>query len=191
MNLRRAKGGLILAVLLLLAHSSEAGHRGLAAQQGIINFGRVSQSLYRGAQPDAQALKNLKRLGIKTIINLRMPGDSWPQEESLARADGILYTNVPLRGWGRPLEAQVTKALRLIETLPAPVFIHCQHGCDRTGTIVACYRIMHDKWSREAALREANAYGLSHFERGMRRFVFDFAASNSQEAPFAKVAVLR
>lgn len=152
-----------------------AGRRGLPAQEGIYNFGKVSEGLYRGAQPDEAGIQNLKRLGIKTIVNLRMPDDVLSGEETQAHANGITYTNVPLRGLGRPTDEQVKNVLALIETLPAPVFVHCQHGCDRTGTIVACYRIQHDKWLSETALDEAGHYGMSPFERGMRKFVKEFA----------------
>jgi len=57
------------------------------------------------------------------------------------------------------------KALAIIESLPHPVFIHCQHGCDRTGTIIACYRIRHEQWSGKQALQEARHYGISMFAR--------------------------
>jgi len=152
-----------------------AADRGLPAQHGILNFGKVSDRLFRGAQPDAAAIRNLEHLGIKTIIDLRMPTQVWKPEETEARAHGILYTNFPMHGLGRPTDAQVREVLSLIETLPGPIFVHCQHGCDRTGTIIACYRIEHDRWTREAAFEEARHYGISWFERGMKSFVMDFS----------------
>ena len=129
-----------LCLVLLLAAASPAGarDRGVPPSEGIGNFGKVNDSLYRGAQPDAAGIKNLAQLGIKTIINLCMTNELWKAEASEASAIGITYTNVPLKGLGRPSDAQVAKLLTLIEALPGPVFIHCQHGCDRTGTIVAC-----------------------------------------------------
>jgi len=137
-----------------------AGQRGLPAVGGIGNFGRVNDRLYRGAQLDASALRSLKRLGVGSIIDLRMTNEVWKAEAAEARANGMVYTNVPLSGIHRPAAAQVSKILALIETLPPPVFIHCQRGCDRTGTIIACYRIEHDQWSGEAALQEARRYGM-------------------------------
>jgi protein tyrosine/serine phosphatase len=157
-----------------LAVKAEA-QRGLPAQQGILNFGKISDVLYRGAQPDAVGLTNLAKLGVKLIINLRMTNDLWAPEETLARAQGLLYTNIPLRGLGRPTDDQIRSILALIQTAPGPVFVHCQHGCDRTGTVVACYRIQHDKWNGDAALNEAVLYGISRFERGMKHFIADFA----------------
>ena len=154
-----------------------AGPRGLPAQEGIANFGRVNEDLCRGAQPDATAFQNLKRLGIKAIINLRISSDAWKAEAAEAQANGMVYTNAPMRGLGRPAEDRVRSILSLIESCPKPVFIHCEHGCDRTGTIVACYRIHHDGWTNQAALEEAVRYGLSKLERGMRRCIENFGKS--------------
>ena len=156
-----------------------AGERGLPAQQGIANFGMVAENVYRGAQPDKAGVQNLKKLGVKLIINLRMPGESWQQEETAARDCGILFTNVPFKGLGRPTDQQIRTVLGMIQASTAPVFVHCAHGCDRTGTVIACYRIQHDGWSTDAALVEARHYGMSKLERGMRRYVLDFGKTST------------
>src|ERR1035441_226879 len=121
-----------LLSLLFTVTLCAAGERGQPPREGLGNFGKINDTLYRGAQPDAAGVKTLARLGIKSIINLRMANDVWNAEEAVARSSGITYTNVPLRGVGRPKHAQVAKLLTLIETLPAPVFVHCRYGCDRT-----------------------------------------------------------
>jgi uncharacterized protein (TIGR01244 family) len=153
---------------------SRAEQRGLPAQYGILNFGKVNDSLFRGAQPDATGMANLKELGVRTVINLRMPDDVRKTEEAEARSHGMLYTNGPMAGLGKPTDDQVQRVLALIQTAPGPVFVHCEHGCDRTGTIIACYRIQHDGWSNSAALREAELYGLSKLELGMREYIMRF-----------------
>jgi len=152
-----------------------ANSRGLPPSEGIRNFGKVNDVLYRGAQPDGAAIKHLKELGITTIINLRTKAEISATEETEARSAGLLYTNMPLEGLGRPTDAQVSQILSVIEHSPGPVFVHCKHGCDRTGTIIACYRLEHDHWTSDAALQEAGTYGLSRLERGMRQYVLDFA----------------
>src|SRR5260370_11890450 len=134
---------LLVALLLLFVNICTAGERGLPAQDGILNFGKVDDHLYRGAQPDAEGIRALKKLGVKLIVNLRLPGDGWKEEAAEALANGILYTNIPMSGIGRPKDDQVRQLLGLFETLSTPVFVHCQHGCDRTGTVVASYHIQH------------------------------------------------
>ena len=170
-----------VAVALGCLHIGEVGvaaERGLAAQHGILNFGKISETIFRGAQPDAAAIANLDALGIKAIIDLRMPKQVSKLEESQARIHGILYTNFPMHAFGRPADEQVHQMLSLMQTVPGPIFVHCQHGCDRTGTIIACYRIEHDHWTPEAAFQEAKHYGISWFERGMKSFVMDFGQAS-------------
>ncbi|HEY5911953.1 MAG TPA: dual specificity protein phosphatase family protein [Verrucomicrobiae bacterium] len=160
--------------LLFVFVIANGGERGLPAREGIGNFGKVNDEVYRGAQPDAAGIQSLKRLGIKTIVCLRTSAKDWRKEVAEARTHGILCTNIPLSGVRRPKAEQVRQVLAAIEALPAPVFVHCQHGCDRTGTIIACYRIRYENWSAVAALKEAELYGLSKLERGMRDFILDF-----------------
>jgi tyrosine-protein phosphatase SIW14 len=167
----------------LIMSVSYAGERGVPASCGITNFGRVNERLYRGAQPDEVGMGSLNQLGIKSIINLRMTNDVVGAEVEQARKYSIVYTNIPLAGFGRPTDAQMHQVLTLIDTLPSPVYIHCQHGCDRTGTVIACYRMKHDSWSSDAALQEARRYGLSFFERGMREYIVDFARSPRAQTP--------
>lgn len=165
----------VLLFPLLIALTAPAAQRGLPVQEGILNFGKINENLYRGAQPDEPGMVSLKKLGIKTIISLRRTNDLWNAEEALAKTNGITFVNIPMSGLGRPTTAAVQQVLQIIASSSTPVFVHCEHGCDRTGTIIACYRIMHDQWTSEAALQEAKVYGMSSLERGMKRFVQDFA----------------
>jgi uncharacterized protein (TIGR01244 family) len=171
-----------ITLALLLTASGAARERGVPASEGIINFGKVSEKLFRGAQPDAAGIENLKRLGVTTIINLRMANDVVADEEATAKACGIAYTNIPMNGFARPKADQIKAVLAIIHASPGPVFLHCRHGCDRTGTVIACYRIQQEEWKLADAMREANKYGLSRFERGMRGFIADFSKPVLQAA---------
>jgi protein tyrosine/serine phosphatase len=86
----------------------------------------------------------------------------------------MAYTNIPLDNLAAPTDAQVANVLAAIENMPKPVFMHCQFGRDRTGTLIACYRIRHDHWLNSKALNEAKAYGFSPFELGMRQYIMRF-----------------
>jgi protein tyrosine/serine phosphatase len=175
--LRRAVlfGGALLAVgfvgsAVVGCHSAVS--RG--SDSGPPNFGTVNPAFFRGAQPRAADLEALRRLGVRTVINLRETTDSWRDEKSKVRALGMDYVAAPMRGLSAPTDAQVARVLELIENGPAPVFVHCEHGADRTGTIVACYRMKTDGWSAERALVEAKTYGFSVFQIGMRHYVRNY-----------------
>jgi tyrosine-protein phosphatase SIW14 len=151
------------------------------------NFHQVNAQLYRGAQPKPEGLAQLARLGIKTIINLRADDARAGGEEQAARALGLGYYKVPMLGIGRPKDAAAERALALInDPQLQPVFIHCKRGADRTGTIIACYRIRHDGWTDAAALAEAKRYGMARFERGMKDYVKDFARRVQPAPPETK-----
>jgi len=163
-----------VANLLLLVLLVGCATRGVPATNGIANFGKVNDSLYRGGQPDLQAMQQLKALGVKSVINLRMTNDVWKGEQAAATAGSMAYTNLPLDALSAPTDAQVTRVLAAISNMPKPVFVHCQYGCDRTGTIIACYRIQQDHWANSSALKEAEVYGISPFEVGMRSYILHF-----------------
>ena len=168
------------AFLALALLSGCAGKpRGLPASNGILNFDQVSTNLYRGAEPDAAGVAGLDRVGIRSIIDLRTGSEVRPGERTDAMGFGMTYTNVPMSGYGRPGKAEIESVLALIRTLPPPVFVHCRHGCDRTGTVIACHRIRQDGWSLERAMDEARLHGMSPFEVGMESYIEDFARSEA------------
>jgi tyrosine-protein phosphatase SIW14 len=160
-------------LFFLLAASAQAQ----AVEPELPNFHQVDANLYRGGQPATGGLSRLKALGIRTIVNLRYEPDLVKAEEAEAKAAGIGYYNVPMRGLNRPTDAQVTHILGLIDD-PAnrPVFVHCKAGSDRTGAIVACYRIARAEWTAEKAIREAFDYGMMRIEYAKRAFVRSFYA---------------
>jgi len=117
---------------------------------GVGNFHRVSPSLYRGAQPTSEGIRNLKEMGVKSILNLRYVHSD---RDEIGRTDIAcehLHFN-PLH----PEDEDVVKFLR-IATDPArlPVFVHCQHGSDRTGMMCAVYRVAVEGWTKDQAAAE-------------------------------------
>jgi protein tyrosine/serine phosphatase len=164
----------IAAILFFLTAPSA---RAQAVEPELPNFHQVDANLYRGGQPAEGGVTRLKALGIRTIVNLRYEPDLVKAEEAEAKAAGIAYYNVPMRGLNPPTDAQITRILGLIDD-PAnrPVFVHCKAGSDRTGAIVACYRIARAEWTAEKAIREALDYGMMRIEYAKRAFVRSFYA---------------
>jgi protein tyrosine phosphatase (PTP) superfamily phosphohydrolase (DUF442 family) len=164
----------MLAALLSVALFLGFATPGVATANDIANFSQVNDELYRGGQPDLKAMQQLKLLGVKSVINLRMTNDVWKGEQAAASAGLMAYTNIPLSSLSAPTDAQVATILAAISSMPKPVFVHCQYGCDRTGTVIACYRIQRDHWANSKALKEAEAHGISQYEVEMRHYIERF-----------------
>lgn len=124
--------------------------------KGVPNLHRVSDTLYRSAQPSAEGMRNLKAMGIETIVNLR----SFHSDRDKIKGTGLAYEHIYMKAW-HPEEEDAVRFLQIV-TNPkrAPVLVHCQHGADRTGAMCAIYRVAVQGWSKEEALKEMTEGGF-------------------------------
>ena len=162
----------LLSSLLLvpnsLPSSPSAGSSEAIAQKisipGVPNAGKVTDHLYRGAQPSLNNLGELVKLGVKTIIDLRAESPHTAAEEQVrAESLGIRFVRVPMGGFSTPTDAELAEFFQILRDSPEQtVFIHCEFGRDRTGVMIAAYRIAFQKWSAEHALAEMNSFGFNH-----------------------------
>lgn len=124
------------------------------------NCYRVSAELYRCEQPGKEHIAELRAMGIRSILNLRR-WNSDPRELREAGFDLLLER----------MEADdltvdhLVAALRQIKAAPKPVMVHCWHGSDRTGSVVAAYRIVFQNWTPAAALDELRHGGFGYHEK--------------------------
>lgn len=171
------------AGILFLAWGAWASEPVRIDPSGVRNFHQVDDHVYRGGQPTPAGFKNLARIGIKTIIDLR-GGDQRKDEQKIVEKAGMHYVHVPLFGLRAPTDQQVATVFAVLNDPSAwPVFVHCRRGADRTGTIIACYRIAHDHWANQKALEEARMHGMSWIEHAMMRYVLQFQAPASPDKP--------
>jgi tyrosine-protein phosphatase SIW14 len=152
---------------------------------GVGNFQKVDEHVYRGAQPTEQGFLNLAKLGIATVVDLREAGDRVKAEERVVTAAGMHYVSVPMKGMETPSGESVAKVLSLLEDqATGPVFVHCQRGADRTGGVIACYRVEHDHWQNDRAVSEARSLGMSWYQRAIQHYVLNFKPrTTSASAP--------
>ena len=136
----------------------------------------------RGGQPTDEGWASLAGLGVKTVIDLRRESEhSTDAEKQAVEAAGMRYLSVPMNGIVAPEEEDVAKVLAVLNS-NQPVFVHCKEGKDRTGTVIACYRMGHDGWQSRAALEEAESHGMHWFEVGMKQYIRNYQVPVEQAA---------
>jgi protein tyrosine/serine phosphatase len=115
---------------------------------GVPNLYRVTANIYRSGQPTREGFKNLDKFGIKTVLNLR----GWHRDD--LEGTSLREVWIKMRAWD-PERDDVARALSVIsDESGGPYLVHCQHGADRTGTVIASYRIVVQGWDKRDAIRE-------------------------------------
>ncbi|HZE96474.1 MAG TPA: tyrosine-protein phosphatase [Planctomycetota bacterium] len=138
---------------------------------GLDNFARVNPSLYRGAQPTEEGFKQLKAMGVKTVIDFR----SYHSTKAMVEAAGLTPVEIPIKAdlGSTPPDDEAVRRFFAIVLDPAkqPVYIHCAFGKDRTGTMAALYRLEVDGWTADEALQEMEAFGYHNIYQDLIAFV--------------------
>jgi len=167
----RLQISITIAALLVLSISAT----GQSLYRELPVFTQVDERLFRGAQPREGGIRRLADLGINTIINLRGRNEQTRLDENAATALGLRYFNVPLPVWGRPKDEQTRRVLEIITARESGrTFIHCRDGVDRTGMIVALYRISQEGWPADAAKAEALNLGMRRIQVWMFDYIEDY-----------------
>src|SRR5690349_27812 len=126
--------------------------------EGVPNLHRITASLYRSEQPTALGMKNLEKLGIRTVINLRF----FNSDEDEVKGTSLRTERTKILTWSIG-DRHVIEVMKLLgKTENGPFLIHCQHGADRTGLMTAMYRILEQGWTPDEALRELTDGGFGY-----------------------------
>ena len=130
----------------------------------IKNFHQVSPRLYRGGQPSQKGFLALSEMAVKTVVCLRWRKRRVESERIIVERLGMRFVSIPLNYWTLPNYSHVQDLLEIIDDQTNhPIFIHCFHGVDRTGVMVAMYRILRHDWSLIEAYKEMRACGFHRF----------------------------
>lgn len=132
--------------------------------RGVPNFGKVTDTLYRGAQPTDEGFGNLSKLGINIVVDLR---GSPAHERELVTRLGMKYVRLAWR-CSHPQDEQFAEFLALLRENPGQkVFVHCRQGKDRTGMEIAAYRMAEQGWTADEARKEMAVFGANWWHRRM------------------------
>jgi tyrosine-protein phosphatase SIW14 len=127
-------------------------------EKGVPNFGEVTPALYRGGLLNGEGLKALKKMGVNVVVDARSNSEHEKEEvESL----GMKYVAIPWHcPW--PHDEVLAKFLKVVqENKGKKVFVHCRLGDDRTGMMVAAYRMAEEGWTADEAMNEMKAFGFT------------------------------
>ncbi|MGH9711952.1 MAG: fused DSP-PTPase phosphatase/NAD kinase-like protein [Candidatus Acidiferrales bacterium] len=132
---------------------------------GVSNFGEVNEKLFRGAQPSNEGLASLLKMGIEVVVDLRE--GTRADERAAVTKLGMHYVAIPWR-CGHPDNETTARFLTVLrENHDKRIFVHCYYGTDRTGMMIAAFRIADENWTAAEARKEMRAYGFSFTHRMM------------------------
>ncbi|MBX9685809.1 MAG: tyrosine-protein phosphatase [Candidatus Obscuribacterales bacterium] len=160
----------------------------------LMNFRVVSPTVLRGSQPDEDSLAALKQLGVKLIVNLRhhskAPGaapassfffrrhgddDEIDEEAEIAERIGLRFVNISLDGVNAPSFADIDRFVQLFsESENLPMYVHCLHGRERTGFMLAAYRVKIEGWTVDAAYKEMLQEGFDPLRTILSDALFEY-----------------
>lgn len=141
--------------------------------RGLENVGRVAPGIFRGAQPRPEGYGTLKAMGIRTVVNLR----SRHGEARAVESAGMRSVLLPMNTLADVNVETVREAVALMaDPANQPVFVHCAHGQDRTGVVVAVYRMDLEGWTEAAAEQEMQAFGFNDIWTQLKDFVRRYPA---------------
>src|SRR5690242_1820499 len=131
--------------------------------EGVPNLGEVSPTLFRGAQPTQQGFQKLAEMGITIVVDLRVRRRKVERQQVTKL--GLRFVTIPWNCF-HPKDTDIAQFLKLLrDNRGKKVFVHCQTGLDRTGMMIAAYRIAEQGWTAEEAMNEMKAYGFNAWHR--------------------------
>lgn len=165
------------------------------AEDYLVNFQVVSPMVVRGGQPDQDALQILKDAGIKLVVNLRhhskssaappssysffrrhTDDDEIDEEMEICGRIGLRFQNISLDGINAPSFESIDRFISFFSDAEnTPMYVHCLHGRERTGFMLAVYRIKIQSWTVDEAYKEMLQQGFDPLRTVLSDALFAYA----------------
>ena len=148
--------------------------------EDVCNFHQVDAQLYRGGRPRSSAYPKLVGIGVRTIINLEEPKFAMEEKAAIDQLNSGLPSDRQIQFVSFPIapaeideeglsDGRLRELFGEIQASGKPIFLHCYHGKDRTGMVVALYRLLLNQKSATDAYDEAYHYRFSRKDHGLSR----------------------
>lgn len=150
---------------------------------GLANVGTIAPGIYRGAAPEKNGYATLKRMGIKTVIDMRTTDN----EQADVEGAGMRAISVPIKMTRKGLKEKVEQVMTLMaDPANQPVYIHCRHGQDRTGIVSAAYRMKYQGWSLRDAKKEMQTFGFNNIWVNFNSFITKYGKDLQRQNRLSK-----
>lgn len=132
---------------------------------GLRNLARVHKGLWRSYQPRREGFQQLKKLGVKTVVSLR----NTRSDRKYLKGLGLRYKRISIAPWNAKEERLLQVLKILTDPRNQPAHVHCKHGADRTGLVVALYRVIVQGWTKDKALAELKRFGFHSVWKNLKK----------------------
>jgi len=148
------------------------------------NLYKINDSIYRCEQPDNTAFQELSNIGIKSLLDLKKNHT----DSTIAGQNPVHIYNVGMDS-DNFTDKEIIAALKIILHAPKPIAVHCQHGADRTGVVIAMYRICFQNWTKEQAIDELRNGGYNFHENHINipKYINDVDVAKIKKSVFSNI----